>query len=91
VRQELIEQTIGAFEFHDSVSRQEGRQAFLPVVMATFDFALGLRGGGEAQGDAIEVERGAQLGERVGVVGVEEGVVVDLEGQGQAVGLEGAG
>ena len=91
VGQELVEQTVGAFEFQDAVGRQEGRQAFLPVVMATFDFALGLRGGGEAQGDAVEVEGGAQLGESVGVMGVEEGVVVDLEGLGQAVGLEGAG
>ena len=63
----------------------------MPVVKTPFDFALGLGGGGEAQGDAVEVERGAQLGERVGVMGVEEGVVVDIEGQGQAVGLEGAG
>ena len=63
----------------------------MPVVMTTFDFALGLRGGGEAQGDAVKVERGTQLGESVGVMGVEEGVVVDIEGQGQAVGLEGAG
>ena len=86
VRQELVEQTVGAFEFQDAVGRQEGRQAFLPVVMTTFDFALGLGGGGEAQGDAVEVERGAQLGERVGVMGVEEGVVVDIEGQRQAVG-----
>jgi histidinol-phosphate/aromatic aminotransferase/cobyric acid decarboxylase-like protein len=91
VGQELVEQTVSAFEFQDAVGRQEGRQAFLPVVMAAFDFALGLRGGGEAQGDAVEVECGAQLGESVGVMGVEEGVVVDIEGQGQAVGLEGAG
>jgi len=91
VGQELVEQAVGAFEFQDAVSRQEGRQAFLPVVMTPFDFTLGLRGGGEAQGDAIEVERGTQLGEGVGVMGVEEGVVVDIEGQGQAVGLEGAG
>ena len=31
------------------------------------------------------------MGEGVGVVGVEEGVVVHVEGQGQAVGLEDAG
>ena len=33
----------------------------------------------------------AELGEGVGVVGVEEGVVVHIQGQGQAVGLEDAG
>jgi hypothetical protein len=31
------------------------------------------------------------LGKGVGVVGVEEGVEVHIEGQGQAVGFEGAG
>jgi hypothetical protein len=41
--------------------------------------------------DAVEVEGLAQLGEGVGVVGVKEGVVVHVEGQGQAVGLEDAG
>ena len=59
--------------------------------MTPFDFALGLGGGGGAQGDAVEVERGAQLAEGVGVMGVEEGVVGDVEGQRQAVGLKGAG
>ena len=63
----------------------------MPVVKTPFDFALGLGGGGEAQGDAVEVERGAQLAEGVGVMGVEEGVVGDVEGQRQAVGLKGAG
>ena len=67
VGQELVEQAVGAFEFQDAVGRQEGRQAFLPVVKTPFDFALGLGGGGEAQGDAVEVERGAQLGEGVRV------------------------
>jgi len=35
--------------------------------------------------DAVEVEGRAELGERVGVVGVEEGVEVHIQGQGQAV------
>jgi hypothetical protein len=41
--------------------------------------------------DAVKVERGPKLGESIGVVGVEEGVVVHIKGQGQAVGLEDAG
>ena len=90
VGQELVEQAVSAFEFQDAVRRQEGRQAFLPVVVAAFDFALGLRGGGVAQGHAVEVEGGPQLSQGVRVVGVEEGMVVDIEDQGQAVGLEAA-
>ena len=88
--QELVEQAVGAFEFEDLIGGQEGREAFLPVVVTAFDFAFGLRGRGVAQRDAVEVEGLTELGEGVGVVGVEEGVVVHVKGQGQAVGLEGA-
>ena len=91
VGKQLVEQVVGAAEFEDLVGGQEWGQAFLPVVVAAFDFAFGLGGGGVAQGDAVEVEGGAQLGEGIWVVGIEEGVVVHIEGQGQAVGLEGAG
>lgn len=91
VGEELVEQVVGPFEFEDVVGGQEGREAFLPVVVAAFDFAFGLRGGGVAQGDAVEVEGGAELGVGVGGVGEEEGVVVHIEHQGQAMGLEGAG
>ena len=41
VGQELVEQAVGAFEFQDAVCRQERWQAFLPVVVASFDFTLG--------------------------------------------------
>ena len=91
VRQELVEQAVGAFQFQDAVGGQERGQALLPVVVAAFDLAFGLGRGGVAQGHAVEAERGPQLGEGVGGVGVEEGMVVHVERQGQAVGLENAG
>ena len=88
VGQQLIEQLVGAVELEDLIGGQEWRQAFLPVVVATFDLAFGLGCWGVTEIDAVEVEGSPQLGEGVGVVGVEEGVVVHVEGQGQAVGLE---
>jgi len=63
----------------------------LPVVMAAFDFAFGLGSWGIEQFDPVEVEGLAELGERVWIMGVEEGMEVDIEGQGQAVVLEDAG
>lgn len=86
VGQELVQEVVGPFEFHDVVGGQEGRETPLPEVMTAFDFALGLRGGGIAQGHAVEVESRAQLGEGLRVVGIKEGMVVDVKGQGQAVG-----
>ena len=91
VGEELVEQRVGAGQFDDAVGGQEGREALLPVIVAALDFALGLRGGGVAQGHAVEVQGRAQLGEGVRVVGVKEGVVIHVEGQRQAVRLESAG
>ena len=91
VGQELVEQVVGPFQLDDLIGGQQGREAFLPVIMAAFDFAFGLRCGRVTQGDAVEVERGSELGIGVGGVGEEEGVVVHGENQRQAVGLEGAG
>jgi len=88
---ELIEQVVGPFQFEDLVGGQEGRQASLPVIVAAFDFALGLGGGGVEEGHPVEVEGLAELGEGVGPVGEEEGVVVHVESQGQAIGLESSG
>ena len=91
VGDELVEQLVGPDQFNDLVSGQEGDQAFLPVVVAAFDFAFGLGRGRIKELDAVAVEGRPQLGEGVGVVGVEEGVEVHIQGQGQAVGLEDAG
>jgi hypothetical protein len=91
VGHELVEQMVGPDQFHDGLGGQEGDEAFLPVVMAAFDFAFGLGRWGVEQLDAVEVKGRAELREGVGVMGVEEGVVVHIQGQGQAVGLEDAG
>jgi len=91
VRDQLVEEAVGAAELAAVIGGQEWDEAFLPVVVAAFDFAFGLRGGGVAEVNAVETEGLAELGEGVGVMGVEEGVEVDVEAQGQAVGLEDAG
>jgi hypothetical protein len=90
VRDELREQLVGARDFKDAICRKQWDQAFLPVVVAAFDFAFGLGRGGVAEFDTVEVQGLAELGEGVGVVGIEEGVVVHIEGQRQAVALKDA-
>jgi len=91
VGDELVEQLVGPDQFHDVVGGQERDKAFLPVVMPAFDFTFGLGRRRIKELDTVEVEGRPKLGEGVGVVGVEEGVVVHIQGQGQAVGLEDAG
>jgi hypothetical protein len=42
VRRELVQQDVGFVQFEDLVGGQQRGQAFLPVVVAAFDFAFGL-------------------------------------------------
>jgi hypothetical protein len=42
VSEELVEEVIGLDEQADWVGGQQGDEAFLPVVVAAFDFAFGL-------------------------------------------------
>ena len=89
--QQLIEQTVGTFEFENAIGGQQRGQAFLPVIMPAFDFTFGLRGGRIAQRDAIEVQGRAELRKSVRRVGEEKGVEIHMECQWQTVVLEGSG
>jgi hypothetical protein len=88
---ERVEKRVGRGEFNDAFCGEQGDEAFLPVVVAAFDFAFGLGRRGVAELNAVEVEGLAESGEGIGVVGVEEGVVVHVEEEREAVGLEDTG
>lgn len=72
---------IGLIEIGDVFTGEVGGQALLPEEMCALDFALGLRGGGVAEGDAVEVKGLAQLGERFGIMREEEAVKVHVDFQ----------
>ena len=91
VEEELVEEGVGRFEGEEVVCGEQGWETLLPVVVAALDFAFGLGRGGVAQGDAIEVEGLTELGEGVGRVGEEKGMVVHVESEREAVGEEDAG
>jgi hypothetical protein len=88
--QELVQEGIGLAEAGDGFCGKERRPPALKVVVPALDFAFGLGRRGITQRHAIEVQAGAQLGESVGSVGEEQGMVVQVERQGQAVGTKGS-
>lgn len=51
---DLPEEAVGGIESQDAVGGEQGRETFLPAVVTAFDFAFCLRGGREAQGDAVK-------------------------------------
>jgi len=90
VWEQLIQESVGTFELDNAICGQQGRQTFLPIVVAAFDFAFSLGSGGIAQSHAVEVQGASQLGEGFWAMSKEEGVVVHIEGQGQTMGLKGS-
>lgn len=91
VQAELVDEEVGFGESGDLFSGEEGGETFLPEVVRALDFSFGLRSGGEAEGDFVKAQGGAELGKGVWLAGEEKGVVIDVESQGQAAGGEGAG
>ena len=78
-------------DFGDLFAGEVGGQPALPELMFAFDFAFGLGRGGIAETDVIELERPAQLGQGVGIVGEKDAVVIDVDLERAAVGQEGGG
>jgi len=74
VEAEFCEQGVEGFEGGDGFCGAEGGEAVLPVLVAAFDFALGLRRGGVAEGDPVKMECRSELGERLGNRGEKEAV-----------------
>ena len=82
---EKVDEGIGAGDARDVFCGEKGREAFLPEEVETLDLALGLRGWSITQGHAIKSEGGPELGEGLRHRGEEEAVIIDVEGQRQAV------
>jgi hypothetical protein len=82
---------LGRLGCGDRLGGEAGGQSVLPVLVLALDLALGLRGAGVTQRDAVEVEGGPELDDRVGALGEEQAVAVDIKFQRQAVLDEGRG
>ena len=57
----------------------------MPEVVRSLDFAFGLGSRGVAQGDFVKAQGAAELGKGLWLTGEEEGMVIDVKGQRQAV------
>lgn len=85
---QVVDRRIGDGDFGDLFAGEVGGQTPLPELLFAFDFALGLRRGGIAETDVIELERPAQLGEGVWIVREKDTVVIDVDLERAAVGQE---
>src|ERR1700678_903407 len=85
VMAKLFEQSVGLREGGDLLGGEDRREAFLPEVVRALDLAFGLRSGSVAQRNLVKAQGAAELGQGLWLTGEEEGMVVDVEGQREAV------
>lgn len=76
---------VGRFRGADVFGSEQGGKPSLPVLMLAFDFAFGLGSAGVAQGDAVEVQRGSELGQRLGSLWEEKAMAIHIEFERQAM------
>jgi len=82
---------VGFLDLVDVFAGEKGREAALPELVLALDFSLGLGCGGIKETNVVELEGPAQLGQRVGIVGEEHGVIIDVDLQGPTIGQERGG
>ena len=82
---------VGGFDLGNLFAGEIGREPALPELVLALDFALGLRRWSIKEADVVELERPAELGQRVGILREEHGVIIDVDLQRSAVDEESGG
>ncbi len=88
---QFFEQIVGFRESGYLLRGKERWEAFLPEVVRALDFAFGLRSRGVTQRDFVKAQGAAELGQSLWLTGKEEGMVIDVEGQREAMLTKGGG
>ena len=86
-----VDVRVGGFDLGNVFAGEIGREPPLPELVFALDFALGLRGWGIKEADVVEPEGPAELGQRVGILREEHGVIIDVDLQRSAVDEESGG
>jgi len=82
---------VGGFELGNLFAGEIGGKPALPELVLALDFALGLRRWSIKEADIVELKCPAQLGQRVGILGEKDGVIIDVDLQRSAVDQERGG
>jgi len=86
-----VDLRIGLLDLVDVFAGEKGWKPALPELVFALDFSLGLGRWGIKEANVVELERPAQLGQRVGILGEKHGVIIDVNLQRPAIGQESGG
>lgn len=82
---------IGGFDLGNVFAGEIGGKAPLPKLMLALDFPFGLRRWSIKEAAVVELERPAELGQRVGMLREKHGVIIDVDLQRPSVAQERGG
>jgi len=85
---EIVDMAVGNFQIGDLFARKVGREPFLPKLMFPLDFTFGLGSRSIEETNVIELERPAQLSQRLRGLREKDAVIIHVELQRPAVGQE---
>ena len=86
-----IDVSIGNLDVRDVFTGEVGREAALPELVRALDFSFCLRRWSIKETNVVELERPAELGEGLGILGEKDGVIIDVDLQRSAVAQESGG
>ena len=86
-----IDVWVGGFDVGNVLTGEIGRESALPELMLALDFSFGLRRWGIQETNVVELERPAELGQRVGILREKDGVIIDVDLQRSAIDQESGG
>ena len=86
-----IDVWVGGFDLSNVLTGEIGWESALPELVLALDFAFGLRRWGIQETNVVELERPAELGQRVGILREKDGVIIDVDLQRSAVAQESGG
>ena len=76
---QLGQQCVGGFRASDVFGSEQSGKPTLPVLVLPFDFTFGLGRAGVTQGDAVEVQGGSELSQRLGTLWEEKAMAIYME------------
>ena len=91
MQSQSIDVGVGDFDLRDLFTDEVRRKSSLPELVLALDLPLGLRRWSIQEANVVELERPAQLGERVRILGEEDGVIIDVDFQRSAIAQESGG
>ena len=79
MKSQIVDVRVGGLDVGNLFAGEIRWESALPELMLSLHFALGLRRWSIKKTNVVELERPAKLGQRLGILGEKDGVIIDID------------